>query len=65
MNIPPFMEGRVQLPAAEVLGGRKMASVRIHVERAIARIKNFTILKGSLPITFLGLQIRLSVCAVG
>ena len=52
LNIPPFMEGRAQLPAAEVLEGRKIASVRIHVERAIARIKNFTILKGSLPITF-------------
>ena len=51
LNIPPFMEGRSQLPATEVLEGRKIASLRIHVERAIARIKNFTILKGSLPIT--------------
>ena len=51
LNIPPFMEGRAQLPAAEVLEGRKIASVRIHIERAIGRIKNFSILKGSLPIT--------------
>ena len=51
LNIPPFMEGRAQLPAAEVLEGRKIASVRIHVERAIGRIKNFSILKGSLPIS--------------
>ena len=51
LNIPPFMEGRSQLPATEVLEGRKIASLRIHVERAISRIKNFTILKGSLQIT--------------
>ena len=51
LNIPPFMEGRAQLPATEVLEGRKIASVRIHVERAIGRIKNFSILKGSLPLT--------------
>ena len=51
LNIPPFMEGRAQLPAAEVLEGRRIASVRIHIERAIGRIKNFSILKGSLPIT--------------
>lgn len=42
LNIPPFMEGRSQLPATEALEGRKIESLRIHVERAIARIKNFT-----------------------
>ena len=51
LNIPPFMEGRGKLPAAEVLEGRKIASLRIHVERVIGRIKNYTILKGTLPIT--------------
>lgn len=51
LNIPPFIDGRGQLPASEVLEGRKIASVRIHVERAINRIKNFSILKGSLPLT--------------
>ncbi len=51
LNIPPFMEGRAQLSAEDVRKGRKIASVRIHVERAIGRIKNFTILKGTLPIS--------------
>ena len=32
LNIPPFMEGRSQLPAKEVQEGRRIASVRIHVE---------------------------------
>ena len=51
LNIPPFMEGRGQLPASEVLEGRKIASLRIHIERVIGRIKNYAILKGTLPIT--------------
>ena len=45
------MEGRGKLPAAEVLEGRKITSLRIHVERVTGRIKNYTILKGTLPIT--------------
>ena len=51
LNIPPFMEGRAQLPVEEVKEGRRIASVRIHVERAIGRIKNFAILQGSFPIS--------------
>ena len=51
LNIPPFVEGRQQLPAKEVQKGRHIASVRIHVERAIGRIKTFTILKHTMPIS--------------
>ena len=32
LNIPPFMEGRAQLPVKAVQEGRRIASVRIHVE---------------------------------
>lgn len=42
LNIPP---------ANEVKCGRKIASLRIHVERAIGRIKNYAILKGTLPLS--------------
>ena len=58
------MEGRTQLPASEVLEGRKIASVRIHVERAIGRIKNFSILKTTLPITFSRIANQI-VCVCG
>lgn len=51
LNIPPFMEGRKQIPAEEVLKGRQIASVWIHVERAIGRIKNFSTLKEMLPLS--------------
>ena len=50
LNIPRFMEGRAQLPAKEVQECRRIASVRIHVERAIGRIKNLSILQGTFPI---------------
>ena len=43
LNIPPFMDGREQLPAEEVSQGRSIASLRIHVERAIGRMKTFSI----------------------
>ena len=48
LNLPPFMEGQ-QLRASEVQEGRRFASLRTHVERAIGRLKNYTILKGTLP----------------
>ena len=64
LNIPPFMEGRKQLPAEEVLKGRQIASVRIHVERAIGRIKNYSILKGTLPLSMARLANQIvCVCA--
>ena len=51
LNIPPFLEGRQQLPAAAVKKGREIASLRIRVEHAIGRIKNFSILKGNFPLS--------------
>ena len=39
LNIPPFMDGHAQLPADEVLEGRKISSLRVHVEQAINRTK--------------------------
>ena len=38
LNIPPFLDGRLQLPADEVKRGRQIASLHIHVERAIGQI---------------------------
>ena len=47
--MPPFMEGRKQLPASKVQKGRTIASQRINVERAIGRMKNLSIFKGTIP----------------
>ena len=49
--IPPFKKKRLQLSKREVLETRKIANLRIHVERQMERIKNFRILQGIMPIT--------------
>ena len=43
LNIPPFLGTRDQLEPEEVVATRRIATLRIHVERAIERIKNYTI----------------------
>ena len=59
LNSPPFMEGQQRLPAKEVKEG-STAFVRIRVERAIGRIKTFTILKIPYQHT---LEFLVCVCA--
>ena len=51
LNIPPFMRGKDHLSVEEETETRQIASVRIHVERAISRIKTFRIIKSVFPIT--------------
>ena len=64
LNIPPFLEGRKQLPADEVQRGRSIASLRIHVERAIGRIKQFAILQGTFPLSMVRMLNQIvCVCA--
>jgi hypothetical protein len=49
LNIPPFAHGK-QLSSIAVTKTRRIASSRIHVERAIGRLKNFKILQGIIPL---------------
>lgn len=42
--------GKSQLSESEVTATRRIASVRIHVERAINRVKTYRILQQPLPI---------------
>ena len=51
VNMPPFLAGREQMTAAETEETMSIAWVRIHVERAIGRIKTYHILDGTLPNT--------------
>ncbi len=51
LNIPPFLRGKEQLSAMEEAETRKIASVRIHVERAICRVKTFRILSTVFPLS--------------
>ena len=61
LNIPPFLDGRQQLPYEEIEAGRKIASLRSHVERAIGRIKTYKILKSTIPLSMHVSVIRLFV----
>ena len=44
VNVPPFMNQSGQFSEQEMLATRRIASLGIHVERAIERIKNYHIL---------------------
>ncbi|XP_048755127.2 uncharacterized protein LOC125666055 [Ostrea edulis] len=61
LNMPPFThekrngKGRV-LTSKQILETRKIASLRIHVERAIRRLKSFKMLGGILPLNMKNLS---------
>lgn len=65
LHIPSFLgRDRVQLSAGEVTQTRRIAEARIHVERAIRRIKEFKILSGEVALTMLHvLEQVMQVCA--
>ncbi|XP_022345962.2 uncharacterized protein LOC111138337 [Crassostrea virginica] len=51
LNIPPFRGPCPQFSPDEVFETQEIASLRIHVERSIGRVKNFHILDGVMPLT--------------
>ena len=51
LNLPPFLQGQEQLPPEEVQKGRKIASLRIHVERERLAALKLSILKQIIPIS--------------
>ena len=53
LAIPPFTKGKPQLSQREVEFSRQLSNVRIHVERAIGRMKNYKILQSTLPISLI------------
>ena len=54
LNIPSFLSGRDQLTKAEVKESQSIASVRIHIERAIRRIKKFKQIRNEIPLIYHG-----------
>lgn len=51
LNIPPFLRGK-QLSDCELVETRRIASLRIHVERAMEQLKNFHIFDRALSSSF-------------
>ena len=54
LNIHSFLAAKDQLPQEEVPESQTIAAVRIHVERAIQRIKYFRQIRNEIPLTMHG-----------
>ena len=64
VNIPPFLKGKTQLEA-ELVETRRIASLRIHIERAMERIKHYHIFDRTLSSSLTDLaEETFFVCAV-
>ena len=65
LNIPPFLHGKNQLSENELVSTRRIASLRIHVERAMERIKSFHIFDRTIPSSLTDIEDRIFfVCCV-
>jgi hypothetical protein len=65
LNLSPFLGSSSQMPAGDVVKTHEIASLRIHVERAINKIKNFHIFDRGVPLHQFGLIDQIwSVCAI-
>ncbi|KAM7285426.1 uncharacterized protein ISCGN_010473 [Ixodes scapularis] len=64
LNIPPFLT-KGQFPTADVQETQDIASLRIHVERRIQRIKTFHILDRPIAISLAPIANQIwTVCAI-
>ena len=55
LNIPPFAHSGKQMNQHDALYTKKIAMHRVHVERAIRRIKSFKILSGRIPLSMMSI----------
>ena len=54
LNIPPFLKNKRQFNLDEVIQTQSIARHRIHVERAIGKVRNFAIFQSKFRISLLG-----------
>ena len=64
LNLPPFARSKWQMPAGDVLATKRIAKHRVHVERAIAKIKTFKIVLQKIPNSRLGISITFGMWRV-
>ena len=65
LNIPSFLGMSDQMSAEDVIATQEIASLRIHVERAINKVKNFLIFDGVIPLSLFGVVNQMwCVCAI-
>ena len=49
LNVPPLLQSKKQMAVDNVVVTKKIAQLRVHVEKAIGQVKEFQILQGVLP----------------
>ena len=54
LNIPPFLQGNRPFTSAKCSKTEEIASLRIHVERYISRMKENHLFDSKIPLTVLG-----------
>lgn len=54
LNIPPFLHDQIGFQEDDVIKTQTIAKHRIHVERAIAKIRNFKIFHSNIPVAMFG-----------
>ena len=65
LEIPSFTKGKKQLSSKEVVHSRKIANVRIHIERVIGRMRKFNILNTIIPLSQVDLLDHIMICIGG
>lgn len=65
LEFPSFTKGKSQLSTNEVDHSRKVANVRIHIERVIGRLRKWTILNTIIPISQVDLTDEIMVTIAG
>lgn len=51
LTIPAFLKGKNQFSKEETEKNKKVASLRVHVERCMERLKNWHILDRTIPVS--------------
>ncbi|KAK2145240.1 hypothetical protein LSH36_693g02044 [Paralvinella palmiformis] len=64
LNIPPFLNQNTQFTRGEVAEIQEIATLRIHVERAIQRVKDNNLFKTVIPLSMVGTVCQLWTIAV-
>ena len=54
LNTPPFLKNKVGFEEADVLKTQTISRHRIHVERAIGKVKRFRFFYSVIPVSFFG-----------
>ncbi|XP_025078800.1 uncharacterized protein LOC112554937 isoform X1 [Pomacea canaliculata] len=64
LNMPAFLSGKGQFSENEVAANQCISSLRVHIERAIRRVKEYRLFHGKIPLTLCGSLNQLWTVAV-